>query len=116
MAAMNRDNWVETTAKVYSCGWEGTPERAFIFRAPGDLSSGQYLVVFGYEADGNHCSGEFKSSKEWKEGSTFPLKYNPEKPDENDRADQNDGPLATILSWLAGAALVALYFWWKSRK
>lgn len=41
----------------------------------GDLFSGRYLIVFSYSVDGNIYSGEFTSSEELKEGSTFPLTY-----------------------------------------
>lgn len=114
---MGDQEWIETTATVYSCGWEDTPGHWLL--SPGKFlkDAGHYVVVFRYTVDGNHHSGEFTSQREWEEKSTFQLKYNFRNPEENDRAGLDDsGPVMTIASWVGGAALVAIYLWWKYHK
>jgi hypothetical protein len=106
--------WPTTEATVYSCGWEGTPIDGLLSRRFSGIFSGHYIVVFAYEVNRNHFSGEFNSSSEWKDGSKFPLRYNPENPDENDREDELDSPLIKIATWVGGLALAALVIWWKS--
>ncbi len=113
---MKSDEWPQTQATIYSCGWEATPVDGLLSRRFSGIASGHYVVVFSYEVGGNHYSGEFNSSNEWKEGSAFSIRYNPENPDENDRQDDSDSPFFTVVSWVIGIALVGLYFWWKSRK
>jgi hypothetical protein len=114
MTAMSNQEWIETTATVYSCGWEDTPSRGFMFRTLSGLFSGHYLIVFSYTVDGNHYSGEFTSEKEWQEGSTFAIKCDPQRPEKNDQSESEDGPLTTILTWVLAIAIVALYVWWKN--
>jgi hypothetical protein len=116
MIAMNRIDWAETTATVYSCGWEDTQGRGFLFHSLSGLFSGKFLIVFSYAVNGNHLSGEFTSSRKWKEGTTFPLKYNPQNPEENDRANEGGGWLANAATWAGGIAIVVLYLWLKNRK
>jgi hypothetical protein len=113
---MNYDDWADTTATVYSCGWEETPGRGFALRSLSGLFSGQYIIVFSYTVKGKYYSGEFTSYKEWKEGSTFPLRYNHENPEETDREDEENNSPAVIASWVIGIMLVILYYWWKTRK
>ncbi|HWE85117.1 MAG TPA: hypothetical protein VG267_09245 [Terracidiphilus sp.] len=109
---MKSDVWTETTATVYSCGWEDEPFRF----SRVTLSSGRYLIVFSYEVDGSHYSGEFRSDSEWKEGSTFPIKYNPADANENDRADESAGPLVSVLIFVLGVAVAAIIIWLRERK
>ncbi|MGD0682073.1 MAG: hypothetical protein ABR990_08480 [Terracidiphilus sp.] len=113
---MNHDDWADTTATIYSCGWEDTPGRGFVLRSLSGLFSGQYIIVFSYTIYGKYFSGEFTSYKEWKEGSTFPLKYNPQNPEETDREDEEINSLTTIASFVVSIMLIILYFWWKARK
>lgn len=113
---MSQEGWCETTATVYSCGWEETPGRFLTFHQLSDLFSGHYIVLYSYVVNGNHYSGEFKSSTEWQEGSSFQLKYNPQNPDETDRQEDSDRPAMTFISWVVGIALVGLYLWCKHRR
>jgi hypothetical protein len=113
---VKQDRWSETTATVFSCGWQETPGRFLVFRQLSDLFSGRYLVVFSHMVDGHQYSGEFTSSREWQEGSNFSLRFDPENPERNDRTDPASGPLATIAAWVVGIILCALYIWWRSRK
>lgn len=111
---MKRDDWVETTATIYSCGWEDTPFNDLGLKR--GFTSGHYIVVFSYTIDGHYYSDEFASSKEWKEGSTIQIKYNPQNPEENDRTDEGNNIYASIAVYAAGIVIVALYFWWKAHK
>jgi hypothetical protein len=113
---MNQSEWPQTEATVYSCGWEATPVDGLLSRRFSGIASGHYIVVFSYEVEGNHYSGEFNSSEVWKEGNTFSLHYNPENPEENDQEDERDSPLQTAAVWIGGLALAALYIWWRNRK
>lgn len=113
---MDNQEWIETTATVYSCGWEDTPVDGLLRHRLFSVRSGHYIVVFSYTVDGHHYSGEFTSLQEWKEGATFQIKYDFRNPEQNDRTNDEDGPLMTVLAWVGGIALVALYFWWKNRK
>ncbi len=114
--AMNRTDWKETTATVYSCGWQETPWRILNFRLLGDLFSGRYLIVFSYSVDGANLSGEFTSSDELKEGSTFSLSYDAANPEKNDRNTGVDGPWFNLAAWVVAILLGALFVWWKVRK
>jgi hypothetical protein len=68
----HQDGWVETQARVFTCGWKDTPYQGAKFGHAGD-----YLVVFGYTVDGHYFSGEFLSGCSFNEGETFPLLYDP---------------------------------------
>ncbi|MGD0369892.1 MAG: hypothetical protein ABSA94_20760, partial [Acidobacteriaceae bacterium] len=106
---MSRADWKETTATVYSCGWQETPWRILDFGLLGDLFSGRYLIVFSYSVDGANLSGEFTSSKELKEGSTFPLSYDSANPEKNDRNSGVDGSWFNFAAWVVAILLGALF-------
>jgi hypothetical protein len=110
------NEWPTTEATVYSCGWEGTPIDGMLSRKLSGAFSGHFVTVFSYEVNGNHYTGEFSASREWEEGSKFPLRYNPDNPDENNRNDELDSPAVSAATFIAGLALAALFIWWKSRK
>jgi hypothetical protein len=79
--------------------------RSFVFNSLGGLFSGKYLIVFSYEVDGNHFNGEFLSSSERKEGSTFPLRYDPDDPEQTDRSDDDGSLLGKVATLAGGIAL-----------
>ena len=94
---MNREDWLETTATVYSCGWEDTPWKMFGgTQYLVGMFSGRYLIVFSYQIAGATYSGEFRSSVELKEGDTFPLRYDPRNPEKNDGGGQSSSLLSNI--------------------
>jgi hypothetical protein len=109
---VGQNKWVQTTAAVFSCGWQNTPAQAFIFRNPADLLSGNYLVVFSYTIDGHYYSGEFTSSKEYQEGETIDIFYNPENPEQNNLTFSSSWK-GKVITYAVGILLFALYIWWK---
>ena len=113
---MSRTDWKETTATVYSCGWQETPWRILNFGLLGDLFSGRYLIVFSYSVNGETHSGEFTSSKELEVGSTFPLRYDTNNPEKNDRNSGVDGPWFNLAAWVVAILVGALFVWWRVRK
>jgi hypothetical protein len=113
---MSRTDWKEATATVYSCGWQETPWRMLNFGVLGDLFSGRYLIVFSYSVNGGTYTGEFTSSAELKEGSTFPITYDSANPEKNDRNSGTDGPWFNVAAWIVAILLGVLYAWWRIRK
>ena len=87
-------HWRDSTATVYSCGVDGSIAGLFSKRHLSDLLlmrtftwSPRYLIVFSYVVNGEHFSGEFISSPKMGERSTFPIRYDPQTPTENDAND-----------------------------
>jgi hypothetical protein len=115
---MSRNAWRETSATVYTCGVDTSifgalnPSRIVdisLYRT--FLFSTRYLVVFSYAVDGEHFSGEFISPTEWKEGSIFPLKYDPKAPERNDRSVSSAARWAGVAIgvWMGLALVVGRY-------
>jgi hypothetical protein len=107
------ERWRDSTATVYSCGVDGSIEGLFSKRHLGDLLlmraftwSTRYLIVFSYVVNGTYFSGEFISSTEMSEGSTFPIRYDPRSPAKNDSNDFSAG--WAVLGHLALAFSVLL--------
>jgi len=75
---MDKTLWLETTAAIYTCGWQDTPWYY--------LGSGNYIIVFSYKVNGDHYSGEYSDVVPATEGSQFSLRYNPDNPEENEKS------------------------------
>jgi hypothetical protein len=75
---MDKSLWLETTATIYTCGWKDTPWYY--------LGSGNYVIVCSYEIDGHQYSAEYDDFSPATEGSQFPLRYNPDNPEENEKS------------------------------
>lgn len=106
---MDKSFWVETTTAIYTCGWQDTPWWY--------MGSGNYIIVYSDEVNHHQYSGEYTDTVPATEGSPFPLRYNPEKPEENDMtvAVKRQRWL-TIVGSAVIAAVMALYWWhgdWK---
>jgi hypothetical protein len=102
-----QDGWVETQARVFTCGWKDTPYRAAKYGHAGD-----YLVVFGYTVDGHYYSGEFLSGRVFNEGETFPLLYDPFNPEKNSKSEEEKtNRIQQFLIVIAVAAGFVVYEW-----
>ena len=106
---MDKTLWPETTATIYTCGWQDTPLTR--------RGSGNYIIAYSYQIDGQQYSGEYEDVAPAIEGSQFSLRYNPDDPEQNEKTLEKKRDL-----WLtiAGAAVLIvgsiLYWWGRGRR
>lgn len=105
---MSRKSWPQTEATVFTCGVQDHYE-------PQTGGSQDYLVTFSYEINGHWYSGEFSSAEPWVEGSKFCVRYDPDDPNRSSKDDPVSNRWFTIISILAGIALVILYIWLRQK-
>jgi Protein of unknown function (DUF3592) len=79
---MRPSEWKEVEATVFTCGWQNKSG----IGAAGLKVDGHYLITFSYEVDGHWYSGEFLNASPLVEGSKFPLRYDPENPNRNEKS------------------------------
>jgi len=88
------------TATIQNCRWEDPPSLG-----PSSLFVGHFIVAFSYVVDGVHHSGEFYSSRAWKDGAELLICYNPHDPEEHsdpdDHESQTGATLECILEWIS---------------
>jgi hypothetical protein len=102
-----QDGWIQTEAKVFTCGWRDAPYSAAKYGHTGD-----YLITFSYTVDGNYFSGEFLSSKELQEGESFPILYDPSNPERNSKSgDKKSSRIQLVIAFVVVAAGFVLYEW-----
>ena len=104
---MRKRDWRKTTAKVFTCGWANTPVSG------ASAFSGDFLVTFSYEVDGQIYSGEFKSSREWREGETFDLRYDANDPSVN---DERESKWINIVVYSLAVLAVVVWIWFDQTK
>jgi hypothetical protein len=103
----HQDGWIQTEAKVFTCGWRETPYRATEYGHAGD-----YLIVFSYTVDGNYFSGDFLSSKELQQGESFPILYDPSNPERNSKSEEKkSNRIQSVIAFVVVAAGFILYEW-----
>ena len=103
--------WPQAVATVTSCTYQLGAGRALAFGLP---TSRHFLIAFNYFVDDNLYTGQFSSSKAIPQSSLFPVRYNPEAPQENSRSDLSAvstrapglvvgiiGSVVLSLAWLA---------------
>lgn len=76
--------WCETQAEIVSC----TPVRTRYYGwRSGWAGPGGWAVVFRYVIDGKAYDGAFNSMDKVEASDTFPIRYNPVRPEENNSLD-----------------------------
>ncbi|HEV2465004.1 MAG TPA: DUF3592 domain-containing protein [Acidobacteriaceae bacterium] len=110
---MAKDNWLETTATVFTCG----VEQHLHVGAMATRLEGNYLVTFNYTVDGKWFSGEFRSNEEYKEGQPFTISYDPLNPSINSiSVEESNEKRWTILGWAIAILVSGLWIWYDLSK
>ena len=106
---MDKALWPETTATIYTCGWQDTPWYY--------LGSGNYLIVFSYTVNGDHYSGEYDDTVPATEGTQFSLRFNPDSPEENEKTvSMKRQRWLGVVTTVAALAAGVIYAWYRGRK
>ena len=106
---MDKTFWLETTATIYTCGWQDTPWYY--------LGSGNYIIVFSYTVNGDHYSGEYDDAVPATEGSQFSLRYDPDNPEENEKSvEMKQERWFTVFALALVAVAFVLYSWHRGWK
>ena len=106
--------WLETQAEVTDCHYEFARMNTLTLGIAPD--SHRFLVSFTYYAHAKTFSGEFTSPVAMVKSSTFPVFYNPLKPQESRRSESGDNesgltgrsPLFAIS--IAGSVVISLLY------
>ena len=106
--------WLETEAQVTDCHYEFARMNTLTLGIAPD--SYRFLISFTYYAHAKTFSGEFTSPVAMLEGATFPVFYNPLKPQENRRTESGAAgsgmtgrnPLFAI--GIAGSVVISLLY------
>ena len=75
--------WPEALATVTACKYETGGGLALAFGLP---TSKHFRISYNYFANGALHTGEFTSAKPVPQGQLFPVRYNPEAPQQNSHA------------------------------
>ena len=106
---MKPSEWKVTEATVFTCGWQDENTR----KGAG-LPGGDYLIIFNYEVDGHWFSGEFLNGSPLVEGSHFPLRYDPDNPERNEKTEESrQVRWITVVACVVLIAGFGLYEWLK---
>ena len=73
-------HWQEALATVTACKYQFGAGRALAFGVP---TSKHFLVTFNYEVAGEMHTGQLLSATAMPQGQLFPIRFNPEQPEEN---------------------------------
>jgi hypothetical protein len=106
--------WLETEAQVTDCHYEFARMNTLTLGIAPD--SYRFLISFTYYAHAKTFSGEFTSPVAMLKGATFPVFYNPLKPQENRRTESGAAgscltgrdPLFAI--GIAGSIVISLIY------
>ena len=90
--------WPEALATVTACHYEAGAGRALAFGIP---TSKHFRISYNYFVDDQIHTGEFTSDKPIPQSTLFPIRYNPDAPQQNSRDAFNSPqtsrtPLLTI--------------------
>jgi hypothetical protein len=101
-------HWLETEAEVADCTY--APIRAFVDGAGVDEQLAHYTVGFTYKVNGTTYNGVLSSPVEVEPHDTFALRYNPDRPEENNSLESElDRPWFKEYTWLFVAFLAGLF-------
>ena len=92
-------HWPKTKAEVTDC----TPVRASTWapiREDGWEQIGGYTVTFQYCVDGTRYNGITKSSFEVQKLDTFPIRYHPRRPEENNTVGSTNSRASLLVGLL----------------
>ena len=78
-----RDAWPKAMATVTACKYQFGAGQALAFGMP---LSRRFLISFNYFVGGDLLTGQFRAAKAMPQGTLFPLAYNPDAPQENERS------------------------------
>lgn len=108
--ALRRDlphHWAETEAEVTDCTFARM--RALIDGGGVDDELAHYAVGFSYRVGGKSYSGELSSPVEVERGDTFTIRYNPDRPEQNNSvASELDRPWFKDYMYVVGALILGL--------
>lgn len=107
--ANSQPPWVETEAKVTACHYEFARMNTLTFGIPTD--SNQFLISFTYYAHGKTFGDQFTSPVAIEQGETFPISYNPLKPQQNTKSASASTSRTTLFALgIAGSILLSLLY------
>ena len=97
---MGRDNWVKTSAHVFSVEWQSKPSH----------EDGHWHTVYNYSVGDNFYSGEFfdygfEGGNHLKRDDVFEIEYDPKDPSRSRQAEPRSRRNATLICFVAGAAI-----------
>jgi hypothetical protein len=100
-------HWVETEAKVTDCTYARL--RAYIDGGGAEDQLAHYAVGFSYKVDGKTYSGELSSPVEVQPHDTFTIRYNPDRPEQNNSVESElDRPWFKDYMYVVGALILGL--------
>lgn len=105
----NETAWPEALATVTACKYEAGAGRALAFGVP---TTKHFRISYNYFADDEIHTGEFTSEKPIPQGTLFPIRYNPNAPQQNSHvphsgASQNPRA-ATLTIGIIGSIILSL--------
>ena len=101
--------WVETIATVVACTYQFARMNTLLM---GIQSGERFRIAFDYRAHGKTYSDEFQSPVAIAQNERFPVRYNPLKPEQNDRS-RNSMPVGRVpLTVLGIAGSIVLSLAW----
>ncbi len=101
-----RSAWPEAMATVTACKYEFGAGRALAFGLP---VSRHFVISFNYFVDGALHTGQFSATKAIPQNTLFPIRYNPERPAENERSGREPVGRAAILAvGVVGSVVLSL--------
>lgn len=103
------DEWNPATATVVSCKW-----RWFSGSNNPPVHS-DYRVVFSYTVGSKSYRGTFIAGSPQEVGMTFPILYDPARPEENTGSDQSLTVGGRIVLWVVAVPLVIGFLWCLDR-
>jgi hypothetical protein len=105
----NGPGWIETTATVVACEYQFARMNTLLL---GVQTHEKFRIAFDYHAHGQTYSDEFQSPVAIAQNERFPVRYNPMKPQENDRSRNSEasGRVPLFALGMAGSILLSL-FW-----
>ncbi len=106
--------WLETQAEVISCHYEFARMNTFTLGISPD--SNRFSISFTYYAHAKTYSGDFTSPVSMVQGKTFPVFYNPLKPQDNSRSQSgatesgSSGGRPLYAIGIAGSIVISLLY------
>ena len=101
--------WVSTLAVVTSCRFQFARLNTLTF---GIQTGEKFRIAFEYYAHGRLYSGDFQSPIAIPQDERIPIRYNPLKPEENDRASNPRSSPRTSLIGIGVAGSITLSLLW----
>lgn len=101
--------WIATSAVVTSCRFQFARLNTLTF---GIQTGEKFRIAFDYYAHGRLYSGEFQSPTAIPQDERIPIRYNPLKPEQNDRSASPQATTRTSLITIGVAGSIILSLLW----